>query len=238
VDKLSPDELIRAILTAPVDLFWNGGIGTYVKAESETHDQVGDRGNNALRVNGKDLRCKVVGEGGNLGFTQRGRIEYANIGGRLNTDAIDNSAGVDCSDHEVNIKIALGAAMQKGKLTLEKRDAFLAGMTDEVARLVLRDNTLQTHAITIAQLQGFDSLESQVRLMRHLERDGQLDRAGGSGDRGFQGRRGAEGRGRGVADRRQQADLLFARRWEVRTDRQTSPPMTGFCSTAAPRRRR
>src|SRR5262249_54039779 len=104
--KWSPDDLMRAILLAPVDLLWNGGIGTYVKAEDESHEQVGDRANNALRVNGKDLRCKIVGEGGNLGFTQKGRIEYARVNGRINTDAIDNSAGVDCSDHEVNIKIA------------------------------------------------------------------------------------------------------------------------------------
>jgi glutamate dehydrogenase len=173
----TPDELIRAILLAPVDLLWNGGIGTYVKAEDETHDQVGDRANNTLRVGGKDLRCKVVGEGGNLGFTQKGRIEYARNNGRINTDAIDNSAGVDCSDHEVNIKIALSPLAASGKLPMKERDKLLAAMTDEVARLVLKDNILQTQAITIAQLQGATLLESQQRLMHTLERTGLLDRA-------------------------------------------------------------
>lgn len=175
--KWAPDDLIRAILQAPVDLLWNGGIGTYVKAEDETNEQVGDRTNNALRINGKDLRCKVVGEGGNLGFTQKGRIEYALSGGRINTDAIDNSAGVDCSDHEVNIKIALSQEVAKGKLTLEKRDKVLAGMTDEVATLVLKDNILQTQAISIAEKQGAALLESHARLMHTLERRGLLDRA-------------------------------------------------------------
>jgi glutamate dehydrogenase len=121
----TPDELIRIILKAPVELLWNGGIGTYVKAASETHDQVGDRANNSLRVDGAELRCAIVGEGGNLGFTQRGRIEYARKGGRINTDAIDNSGGVDCSDHEVNIKIALGAAVATKRMTLKARDSLL-----------------------------------------------------------------------------------------------------------------
>jgi glutamate dehydrogenase len=175
--SLTPDELIRAILLAPVDLLWNGGIGTYVKAEDETHEQVGDRTNNAVRVNGSQLRCKVVGEGGNLGFTQRGRIEYARKGGRINTDAIDNSAGVDCSDHEVNIKIAFSQEIAKGRLTFAKRDKLLTGMTEDVAHLVLKDNVLQTQAITVAELQGVRLLESQARLMHVLERQGQLDRA-------------------------------------------------------------
>src|SRR5207302_2217606 len=117
------NELISAILKAPVDLLYNGGIGTYVKSARQSHADVGDRANDAIRVNGAELRCKVVGEGGNLGFTQLGRVEYALKGGRINTDAIDNSAGVDCSDHEVNIKILLGAAAQKGDLSREKRDA-------------------------------------------------------------------------------------------------------------------
>ena len=173
----TPDELIRAILLAPIDLLWNGGIGTYVKAEEETHDQVGDRTNNALRVNGKELRCKVVGEGGNLGFTQKGRIEYAKLGGRINTDAIDNSAGVDCSDHEVNIKIAFAGDIARGKLTLPKRDKQLTAMTEEVAKLVLKDNILQTQAITIAQVQGVALLESQGRLIHTLERTGELNRS-------------------------------------------------------------
>ena len=175
--SLAPDELIRAILLAPVDLLWNGGIGTYVKAEDETHEQVGDRGNNAVRVNGNSLRCKIVGEGGNLGFTQKGRIEYARSGGSINTDAIDNSAGVDCSDHEVNIKIAFSGEMSKGKLTVAARDKHLVAMTEEVAQLVLKDNMLQTQAISITQRRGFELLEAQARLMRRLERSGQLDRA-------------------------------------------------------------
>jgi glutamate dehydrogenase len=174
---LSPDEVIRAILLAPVDLLWNGGIGTYVKAIDEVHEQVGDRANNSVRVNGQELRCKVVGEGGNLGFTQKGRIEYARSGGRINTDAIDNSAGVDCSDHEVNIKIALSHVVSKGDLTLGKRDKLLTSMTEDVAALVLKDNILQTQAITIAHQQGVALLESQARLIHTLERSGALDRA-------------------------------------------------------------
>ncbi len=173
----TPDELIRAILLAPVDLLWNGGIGTYVKAEDETHEQVGDRTNNALRVNGRELRCKIVGEGGNLGFTQKGRIEYARLGGRINTDAIDNSAGVDCSDHEVNIKIAFAGDIARGKLTMAKRDHQLTLMTEDVAKLVLKDNILQTQALTIAQVQGVTLLESQARLIHTLERTGELNRA-------------------------------------------------------------
>jgi len=176
-NKLTPDDLIRAILLAPVDLLWNGGIGTYVKAEEETHDQVGDRANNAVRVNGRELRCKIVGEGGNLGFTQNGRIEYAKNGGRINTDAIDNSAGVDCSDHEVNIKITFSPLVSGGKLALDKRDKILEKMTDEVAGLVLKDNILQTQALTIAEQQGVALLEPLQRLMYTLERHGLLDRA-------------------------------------------------------------
>ncbi len=174
--KMTPDEVIRAILLAPVDLLWNGGIGTYVKAEDESHDQVGDRTNNNVRVNGRELRCRIVGEGGNLGFTQKGRIEYARNGGRLNTDAIDNSAGVDCSDHEVNIKIAFSQEITSGKLTIPKRDKLLVAMTDEVARLVLKDNILQTQAITIAEQQGVRLLESHLRLVHTLEKSGLLNR--------------------------------------------------------------
>jgi glutamate dehydrogenase len=176
-NSATPDELMRAILLAPVDLLWNGGIGTYVKAESETHEQVGDRSNNAVRVNGKELRCKIVGEGGNLGFTQRGRIEYARNNGRINTDAIDNSAGVDCSDHEVNIKIAFSQPMSKGELTREKRDKLLTAMTEEVAGLVLKDNILQTQAISVAEQQGAKLIESQARLIHALEKSGLLNRA-------------------------------------------------------------
>lgn len=175
-ETLTPDELIKAILTSKADLLWNGGIGTYVKSRSETNAQVGDKANDILRVDGADLRAKVIGEGGNLGFTQLGRIEYARNGGRINTDAVDNSAGVDCSDHEVNIKIALGKAVESGKLTIKTRDELLESMTDEVAELVLRDNILQTQAITTAQLQGHSILESQARLMNLLESSGYLDR--------------------------------------------------------------
>ncbi len=168
--KATPDELIKIILRAPVDLLWNGGIGTYVKATTETHDQVGDRANNALRVDGRELRCKIVGEGGNLGFTQRGRIEYARqTGGRINTDAIDNSGGVDCSDHEVNIKIALGASVAAKRISVKQRDALLKKMTDDVANLVLIDNRLQTQAISIAQMQGTALLEPASQLMIQLE---------------------------------------------------------------------
>ncbi len=173
----TPDELIRIILKAPVELLWNGGIGTYVKAASETHEQVGDRANNALRVDGGELRCNIVGEGGNLGLTQRGRMEYARRGGRINTDAIDNSGGVDCSDHEVNIKIALGSAVMAKRLTLKARDALLKAMTDEVAELVLVDNRLQTQAISIAQMQGVSLLEPASQLMTQLESEKFLNRA-------------------------------------------------------------
>jgi len=175
--SLSPDQLIQIILKAPVDLLWNGGIGTYVKASSETHEQVGDRSNNAVRVDGAELRVKVLGEGGNLGFTQRGRIEYARSGGRLNTDAIDNSGGVDCSDHEVNIKIALSDAVMAKKITLKERNTILKSMTDPVAELVLNDNRLQTQAITLAEHQKESLLEPVSRFMADLERDGLLNRS-------------------------------------------------------------
>ncbi len=175
-DTFAPEELIKGILRAPVDLLWNGGIGTYVKASTEGNETVGDKTNDVLRVNGRELRAKVVGEGGNLGFTQLGRIEYALLGGKLNTDAIDNSAGVDCSDHEVNIKIALRKATESNRLPVSKRNALLAGMTDEIAELVLRDNYLQTQAITIAQNQGLGQLEAQQRLMKALEERAGLNR--------------------------------------------------------------
>jgi glutamate dehydrogenase len=176
-NSIAPDDLIKKIITAQVDLLWNGGIGTYVKAESETHEQVGDKANDRLRVNGSELKCKVVGEGGNLGFTQKGRIEYAKIGGRINTDAIDNSGGVDCSDHEVNIKIALRDAVSKKKITLAERNKVLEKMTDEVGRLVLRDNELQTQAITIIENQKNKVIEQNIRLMNYLESHNRLDRA-------------------------------------------------------------
>lgn len=175
-NEATPDELIKYMLKAKADLLWNGGIGTYVKAKSESNDDVGDKANDVLRINGEDLRVKVVGEGGNLGFTQLGRIEASRKGRRINTDAIDNSAGVDCSDHEVNIKIALGKAIEAKTLTKAKRDKILEDMTDEVAELVLRDNKLQTLAITTTQLQGHSLLETQARLISSLEKQGLLDR--------------------------------------------------------------
>ncbi|MDF2529984.1 MAG: gdhB [Gammaproteobacteria bacterium] len=173
--KLEPNELIKAILKAPVDLLWNGGIGTYVKATSEINMNVGDRANDGLRVNGADLRCKVVGEGGNLGFTQLGRIEYALKGGQNYTDAIDNSAGVDCSDHEVNIKILLHDVMAQGELTLKQRNELLAQMQDEVAQLVLKNNYHQTQAISNG-VSRTGSLLMQTRLLQELEREGYLNR--------------------------------------------------------------
>lgn len=170
---LTPNELISAILKAPVDLLYNGGIGTYVKSSRQSHAEVGDRANDAIRVNGAELRCKVVAEGGNLGFTQLGRVEYALKGGRINTDAIDNSAGVSCSDHEVNIKILLGAA----NLTLEQRNDLLADMTDEVAALVLRDNYFQTQSLSVSGVLAPSLLEAQVRFIKSLEKAGRLNRA-------------------------------------------------------------
>ena len=167
---------MSVILKAPVDLLYNGGIGTYVKSSRESHVQVGDRANDALRVDGCELRCKVVAEGGNLGLTQLGRIEYALAGGRVNTDAIDNSAGVDCSDHEVNIKILLDAAVREGELTLKQRNRLLAEMTDEVAALVLRDNTFQTQSLSVAGLVAPQLLDQQARFIHALEASGHLKR--------------------------------------------------------------
>jgi glutamate dehydrogenase len=173
---LTPAELMSAILKAPVDLLWNGGIGTYVKSSQETNADVGDRANNALRINGADLRCKVVGEGGNLGFTQKGRIEAAQHGVLLNTDFIDNSAGVDTSDHEVNIKILLNDAVRRGELTEEGRNKQLAAMTDEVGQLVLWDNYRQNQAITLMEHQSVKRLGSMAHFIRELEAEGLLDR--------------------------------------------------------------
>ncbi|HEY6640682.1 NAD-glutamate dehydrogenase [Povalibacter sp.] len=176
-DTLTPQELIRAILCMPVDLLWNGGIGTYVKASGETNLDVGDRANDAVRVNGRDLRCKVVGEGGNLGVSQRGRIEYALHGGRINTDFVDNSAGVDCSDHEVNIKILLNSLPKRAGLTLAKRNKLLVSMTEEVGALVLRDNYLQSQALSMLQARSVKDLLEHVHTIRSLELTGLLDRA-------------------------------------------------------------
>jgi glutamate dehydrogenase len=175
-EELSPPELIKQILLAPVELFWNGGIGTYVKSSEERHADAFDRTNDPVRVDGRDLRCAIVGEGGNLGFTQRGRIEFAKRGGRINTDAIDNSAGVDCSDHEVNIKILLNKVVDQGDMTMKQRDKLLASMTEEVGLLVLRNNVLQVQAISLAEKQASDLLDTQTAFIRHLEATGRLDR--------------------------------------------------------------
>ncbi|GAA2906481.1 NAD-glutamate dehydrogenase [Streptosporangium fragile] len=176
VTSLAPNDLISAILRAPVDLLWNGGIGTYVKATSESHADVGDKANDGLRVNASELRCKVVGEGGNLGFTQLARIEFALNGGLVNTDFIDNSAGVDTSDHEVNIKILLDRAVRDGELTDKQRNQLFLDMTDEVARLVLRDNYDQNVVLAAARAQAADMLHVHARQLRKLERDGLLNR--------------------------------------------------------------
>ncbi len=173
---MTPAQLMKAILSSPADLLWNGGIGTYVKASTEDHGAAGDKANDAIRVNGDELRVKVVGEGGNLGLTQRGRIEAAGAGVRVNTDAIDNSAGVDCSDHEVNIKILLDQVVADGDLTSKQRNRLLAEMTDEVARLVLRDNYEQNVLLGNARRQAVGMLSVHARLMRMLEADVGLDR--------------------------------------------------------------
>ena len=177
VRAMTPAELVHAILKAPVDLLYNGGIGTYVKASDETHAECGDRANDAVRVDGRELRCKVVAEGGNLGCTQRGRIEFALAGGLVNTDAIDNSAGVDCSDHEVNIKILLDAVVREGELTPKQRDRLLAEMTEDVAALCLRDNIFQNQVLGVTRMRGLDLLDDQMRYLRHLVARGRLDRA-------------------------------------------------------------
>jgi glutamate dehydrogenase len=169
--------LLHALLQAPVDMIYNGGIGTYVKSSVESNAQVGDKASDAFRVNGKQLRCKVLVEGGNLGCTQLGRIEFAQAGGLIYTDAIDNSAGVDCSDHEVNIKILLDRVVEAGDLTLKQRNDLLASMTDEVGRLVLADNYYQTQALDVACHRPLYFLNGQQRLMQWLEGAGRLNRA-------------------------------------------------------------
>ena len=181
-DRLSPTELIHELLCAPVDLLFNGGIGTYVKAAEETHADVGDRANDGLRVDGSQLRCRVVGEGGNLGFTQRGRIDYAlsggpeQTGGRINTDAIDNVAGVNCSDHEVNIKILLGDVIAEAEMTDDERNDLLVQMTDAVSAQVLYGSYTQTQALSLAGAQAVSMLDVHARLIRRLEQVASLDR--------------------------------------------------------------
>ena len=176
VVSMRPDELISAILRAPVDMLWNGGIGTYVKASTESHESVGDRANDSLRVDASELRCRMVGEGGNLGLTQLARVEYAIGGGLIYADAIDNSAGVDCSDHEVNIKIALDQLVRDGDLTMKQRTDLLVEMTDEVAELVLDDNRAQTLALMIARRQSLPMVNVHARYLETLENEGVLDR--------------------------------------------------------------
>jgi glutamate dehydrogenase len=175
--SLTPAELMRAVLQAPVDLLWNGGIGTYVKASSEANAEIGDRANDGIRVNGANLRCRVVGEGGNLGMSQLGRIEAAFAGVRVNTDAIDNSAGVDTSDHEVNIKILLGDLTRSGELSMDRRNTLLHSMTDDVAAQVLRDNYEQNVLLGNARAQKHQMLSVHERLIQFLTEQGELDRA-------------------------------------------------------------
>lgn len=175
-DRMTPAELINLLLKSPVDLLWNGGIGTYIKSELESHEDVGDKANDVLRVNGSELRCKVVGEGGNLGVTQLGRIEFSTRGGLIYTDAIDNSAGVDCSDHEVNIKILLGQIVANGDMTEKQRNNLLAEMTDEVAELVLADNYAQTQSISMMVSNAAERLNEHARFIDYLETEGRLNR--------------------------------------------------------------
>lgn len=174
--RLSPNDLLTALLKAPVDLIWNGGIGTYVKASHESHTEVGDKANDSLRINGNQLRCRVLGEGGNLGFTQLGRIEFCANGGKSNTDFIDNAGGVDCSDHEVNIKILLNEVVANGDMTVKQRNALLREMTDEVGDLVLQNNYKQAQAISIAHSHARRAMDEYIRLINRLEASGKLDR--------------------------------------------------------------
>ncbi len=175
-EELAPHALIKKLLTADYDLLWNGGIGTYVKAQSQSNADVGDLANNPVRVDGRELRCRVIGEGGNLGLTQRGRIEFALNGGRVNTDFIDNSAGVDCSDHEVNIKILLNQAVTAGRMTLDERNDLLREMTDEVEVLVLRSNYLQTQALSMMESMTSTRLGAEAHFITMLEHQGVIDR--------------------------------------------------------------
>jgi len=176
-DQLTPTELISAILKSPIDLLWNGGIGTYIKASQESHSDVGDKANDVLRVDANELRCKVIGEGGNLGMTQLARVEYALHGGKSNTDFIDNAAGVDCSDHEVNIKILLNSVVAEGDMTLKQRNSLLEEMTDAVSDLVLENNYRQTQALSLAEREAVLREGEYRRLIAHLENSGRLNRA-------------------------------------------------------------
>ena len=175
--RVAPNVLIRKILQTNVDLLWFGGIGTYIKARGEGHVDVGDRANDSIRVDPDEVGARVIGEGANLGVTQRGRIEFALRGGRINTDAVDNSAGVDCSDHEVNIKILLQGVVGASEMTTKQRNILLEEMTEEVGELVLEDNYRQTQSISLVERMGSALIPTQARYMRHLERAGQLNRA-------------------------------------------------------------
>jgi len=177
VKEIEPAALISAILKSEADLLWFGGIGTYIKAKDQSNADVGDPGNDAIRVNAAELRVKAIGEGANLAITQAGRIEFSQFGGRINTDFIDNSAGVDCSDNEVNIKIPLNGEMIEGRLELGERNMLLAEMTDAVGGLVLEDNRLQTLALSIAERGGARALPQLVRVIELLEESGRLNRA-------------------------------------------------------------
>jgi glutamate dehydrogenase len=173
---LAPNQLIHLVLQMPVDLFWNGGIGTYIKGKNETHAEVGDRANDDLRVNGEQVRAKIIGEGGNLGLTQLGRVEYAMSGGRMNTDYVDNVGGVDCSDNEVSIKILLNSLVREGDLTVKQRNELLYAMTDEVSDIVIEDCYRQTESISITHIGGGSLLKEQLRFIHGLEKSGHLNR--------------------------------------------------------------
>ena len=215
-ESLTPSELMSAILRAPVDLLWNGGIGTYVKSKSETHADVGDKANDALRVNGSELRAKVVGEGGNLGFTQRGRIEFALGGGKVNTDAIDNAGGVNCSDHEVNIKVLLDTVVAEGDMTVKQRNALLAEMTEAVAERVLR-GLLHADAGALAGARA-GARDARGARARHARSRGRGP--AGPRDRGAAGRRAD----RRAADRRPRAHPARAGRDAgLQQDRRSTP---------------
>jgi len=175
--SMTPNDLIQAVLMMKVDLFWNGGIGTYIKSAQESHAEVGDRANDSLRINGSQLQARVVGEGGNLGCTQLGRIEYCNNGGRINTDFIDNVGGVDCSDNEVNIKILLNSLVASGDMTVKQRNELLYSMTDEVGEIVIDNHNRQTQSLSISRFGGGSMLKEQIRFMHGLEKAGSLDRA-------------------------------------------------------------
>ncbi len=241
LEEIEPTALIQAILRASVDLIWFGGIGTYIKASTQSHSDAGDPGNDPVRVNADEIRAKAIGEGANLGVTQAARIEFSQHGGRINTDFIDNSAGVDCSDNEVNIKIPLNREMQEGRLTLEDRNVLLADMTEEVAQIVLEDNRLQTLALSIAEQGGADALPSQVRAIELLEEAGRLNRA----VEGLEGneellRRAQEGRG---LTRPELAVLLSSSKMALQdaieqVNVATDPTMAGELAAAFPEQMR